>query len=271
MIFRDKIDELATGEAFAKRMEKSAEAVAMRLVENQQHEFQQREQAYQDQIRALTAAVTALTQQQAQPGAPPGINDALIQLAQGKPEAAEAIFQSVVARKASDIDEAATALRHLGALAFLHDTTKSLQAYRRVVELDPDNAEGWTQLGHLLVRTGQVDHAVDAYRKVLTRGEETSDDRLLASAYGNLGNVYQVRGDLDQAEAMYRRSLELNEALGRKEGMANDYGNLGNVYRIRGDLDQAEAMYRRSLELYQEIRAAPQIEQVQNLLDALRA
>jgi tetratricopeptide (TPR) repeat protein len=231
MIFRDKIDVLATGEAFAKKMEKSAEAVARRLVETQQQAFQQREQAYQDQIRALTAAVTALTQQQAQPDPPPGIHEALIQLAQGKLEAAEAIFQSVVTRRASDIDEAATALRHLGALAFLHDTTKLLQAYRRAVELDPDNAEGWTQLGHLLVRTGQVDHAADAFRKVLTRGAETSDDSLLASAYGNLGIVYQIRGDLDQAEAMHRRALEL----------------------------------------FQEIRGAPQIEKVQNLLDALRA
>jgi hypothetical protein len=59
-IFRDKIDALATGETFAKKMEESAEAVAIRLVESQQRAFQQHEQAYQNQIRALTEAVTAL-------------------------------------------------------------------------------------------------------------------------------------------------------------------------------------------------------------------
>lgn len=203
-IFRDKIDALATGETFAKKMEESAEAVAIRLVESQQRAFQQQEQAYQNQIRALTEAVTALAQQRMHPDALPGIDDALAELAQGKPEAAEAIFQVVVARKAPDIQEAAEALRHLGALAFLHDTTKALQAYRRAVTLDPDNTEGWKQLGHLPVRIGSLEHAADAYRHVLTRGEETSDRSLVADAYNNLGIVYQVRGDLDQAEAMYR-------------------------------------------------------------------
>jgi Flp pilus assembly protein TadD len=58
----------------------------------------------------------------------------------------------------------------------------------------------------------------------------------------------------------------LDEALGHKEGMANNYVNLGIVYRIRGDLEEAEAMYRKALTLFQEIRAAPQVKQVQELL-----
>jgi tetratricopeptide (TPR) repeat protein len=210
--------------------------------------FYDREQAAQDQIRALTKAVTALTQQ---PG--PRIADAVAQLEQGNSAAAERIFQDIFTRKAAEgkaaNQQAAEAARHLGALAFLHDTQKALHAYRQAVLFDPINSEGWPQLGHLLVRLGQLDQATDAFRKMLALGEAKDDQGLVASAYSNLGNVYQLRGDLDQAETTHRKSLELEEMRGNKEGMASSYGNLGNVYLLRGDLDQAETMYRKSLEV----------------------
>ena len=269
-----------------------------------------REQEKDDQIKALTESITALAQQKDQPDALPGIEEALQQLAEGNTQKAEAIFQETTKRKEADIQEAAAAHRHLGALAFLHNTPKALNAYRRATQLDPDNGQGWNQLGHLLRRTGQLKDAEAAYQRVLalgekrnnqgwiaaaytnlgniyyTRGELEQTEAMyqkslaiekalghqegMASAYTNLGNVYHTRGELEQAEAMYQKSLALNEALGRKEGMAIAYGNLGNVYRIRGELEQAEAIYQKSLGLFQEIGAEPQIKQVQELLDALQ-
>lgn len=59
--------------------------------------------------------------------------------------------------------------RHLGALAFLHDTVKALAAYRRAVALDPHNPDSWNQLGHLLLRVGELDETSVMYRKALTR------------------------------------------------------------------------------------------------------
>lgn len=53
-------------------------------------------------------------------------------LAQGQTAEAEAIFQAITERgEAEDIREAATAYRHLGALAFPGDTEQALDAYRR--------------------------------------------------------------------------------------------------------------------------------------------
>ena len=201
-----------------------------------------REQEYQDQISALTNAVNALAKQEG-----PGIDEALQLLAQGDTTAAEAIFQKVANRKKADIQEAAVAYRHLGALAFLHDTQKALNAYRRATELDPNNAEGWNQLGHLLRRTGQLEDAKATYQRVIALGEKRNNLSWIATAYGNLGNLYQIRGELEQAEAMYRKSLGIDEALSNKEGMATNYGNLGAIHQIRGELEQAEAMHRKSL------------------------
>ena len=273
-----------------------------------------REQEYRDQIKALTESVTALAQQKDQADAPPGIKEALQQLAEGDTQKAEAIFQEIEQKKAAEGQaankEAATAARHLGALAFLHDTQKALDAYRRATQLDPDNEQGWNQLGHLLQRVGELEDAEAAYQRVLALGEKRNDQSLVAIAYGNLGIVYGIRGELEQAEAMYLKSLALDEALGRKEGMASDYtnlgtvyqirgeleqaeamyhkslaldealghkegmaiayGNLGNLYGIRGELEQAETMYQKSLALFQEIGAERQIKHVQGLLKALR-
>ena len=160
--------------------------------------FRDREQAYQEQVKALTGAVTALSQREGS-----GITDAVTQLQQGNTKAAEIIFQDILTRKAAEgaaaNQQAAEAARHLGALAFLHNTEKALHAYRQAVNLDPENTEGWTQLGHLLLRTGQLDDAADAYSKTLTLGEKASNRSLIASAYGNLGIVYKIRGDFTQA------------------------------------------------------------------------
>lgn len=271
----------------------------------------QREQDHLDQIQQLTEAVEALANERDKPDAPAGIDEALSLLAKGETQAAETVFESIKEhRKAEGVaahKEAAAAARHIGALAYLHDTDKALAVYREAVDLDPDNADAWNQLGRLLYRTGDLDNAEQAYGRVLALGNTLDDKELLAVAFGNLGILYTTRGDLDRAEEMYEKSLEIEESLGHKEGMASDYGNLGtlystrgdldraeemyekslaiegalgrkegmasdygNLYKIRGDLGRAEEMYEKSLALFREVGAAPQIEQVGEWLADLR-
>jgi tetratricopeptide (TPR) repeat protein len=207
-------------------------------------------QAKDEQIKALTEAITALSKT----GAPAAsINAALQELEQGNTAKAQAIFAEVLRSKEAEgrqaNKEAAAAARHLGALAYRNNPKEALLAYRKAVQLDPDNAAGWNMLGLLLTRTGELAQAEEAYRKVLALAEAHQDKEEQSAALGNLGIVYKTRGELDKAEEMYRKSLEISEALGLKEGMAQDYGNLGNVYQTRGELDKAEEMYRKSLEI----------------------
>jgi tetratricopeptide (TPR) repeat protein len=166
--------------------------------------------------------------------------------------------------------------RHLGALAFLHNTQKALVAYQKAVTLDPLDPEGWRYLGELQYRLGDLAKSADdrktqamgcmrlewiaLERGDLTRAEALIADAIrfaqatewqegLARAYGNLGNIHRIRGDLDKAEEMLLKSFKLEEYLGNKAGMATDYGNLGNIYKDRGDLDKAEEMHLTSLKL----------------------
>ncbi len=201
--------------------------------------------------RACARAVVALANTPDAPAAKK--DDALTRLQMGDAQGAKAIFQEILDRKAAQgaaaNTEAAEAARHLGALAFYDNTQEALDAYRKAVVLDPSNASGWNELGHLLIRVGQLKEAEAMYKKALDLNEALGNKQGMANNYDNLGVVYRNRGDLVQAEATYKKALELDEALGYKEGMAAAYGNLGLVYEDRGDLVQAEATYRTALEL----------------------
>jgi protein O-GlcNAc transferase len=212
-----------------------------------------RKQEYQDQLKALTETVQALAKKQDAPG----VKEALAALAEGRTEAAKAIFAKTVEAKAvagaAANRETAEAARHLGALAFLDDTEAVLRWVRRAVDLDPANADGWNQLGHLYHRTGPLDQAEAAFRKVITLGEANGDMAAIAAGTGNLRLIYRTRRELDRAEEVYKKALAIEEKLGRQAGMARNYGNLGLIYRKRGELDQAEEMYKKALAIEEKL------------------
>ena len=248
-----------------------------------------------DQIRELKKAVEALAERKGR-----GIRDALAELKEGETRAAEAIFQQVLERKKAEGEqaykpriglpplgigmpprtiepkkaegeaahkEAAAAARHIGALAYLHDTQKALSAYAQAVELDSENPDGWNMLGLLQNRLGNLGSAIKAFERVLVLGNKADDKTVVAMAYGNLGRVYRTRGDLAKAEEYFFKALALNEELGRKEGIANDYLNLGNVYKTRGDLAKACEAWAKSRRLFEEVGAAPNVAKVQALME----
>ena len=215
------------------------------------HQHQLDSQAKDEQIKALTEAVTALSKDQGVLGTESQVKAAMDTLAQGDTAQAKALFAKAAQKADQEAKEGAKAYRNLGALAFLDNTQEALQAYRRATQLDPDNADGWNILGRLLHRVGDLDEAVAALNKVLALGEAHHDQEQIAMAYGNLGIVYQTRGDLDKAVEYYQKALTLHEGLGSKEGMAADYTNLGIAHQTRGDLDKAVEYYQKALALHE--------------------
>ncbi|SFI68589.1 tetratricopeptide repeat protein [Nitrosomonas sp. Nm34] len=205
-------------------------------------------------IKSLQETIQALTQQNTDQY---DIRKALDLLAQGDTAKAEAIFEEVIAEarrkgKQSNIKEA-EALRHLGSLAFLHDTEKAFSSYKRSTELDPNNINGWNELGHLYLRIGELEKAENAYMTVLKISCSASDPINQAVAYCNLGIVYKTQGELDQAIDFYQKSFDIEKKLGRKKGMADAYCNLGIAYKNQGKLDQAIDFYHKSLAIYEKL------------------
>ena len=163
-----------------------------------------------EQIKALTKAITDLSQGKGVSGTASQIKEAIDALKQGQVTQAKALFIQETQRVELAAKQGAEAYRNLGALAYLDNTQEALQAYRRATQLDPGNAEGWNQLGGLLLRVGELDAAVAAFNTVLALGERHSDKEAIAAAYNNLGIVYQTRGELDQAIEFHQKALKLN-------------------------------------------------------------
>ncbi len=204
------------------------------------------------------AAIEDLEAYKEKPDAPLGIDEAVARYrASEDSEAAEDIFQQILDAKkaegATAYKEAAAAARHIGALAFLHDTEKALKAYRQAVDLDPDDPDGWNQLGRLFKRVGQLEEAEIAYSKLFDLGKGIQNKKFKAVAYGNIANLYQVRRDLKQALELNLKSLKLNEEIGDRHGTSGVLMNIGLIHQTIGEFEQAKEFYEKSIKLQKEL------------------
>jgi len=130
---------------------------------------------------ALRTAVQALDERAKAPDAPPKYQRALDLLRAGRTAEAETIFSEVVANRqaegAAALKEAAEAARHLGALAYLDDTKKAIEAYPTATRLDPDHPWSWLFLGRLHRQAGDLPAAEQAFRRAREAAEHAGDER----------------------------------------------------------------------------------------------
>jgi tetratricopeptide (TPR) repeat protein len=110
-------------------------------------------------------------------------------------------------------------------------------AYRKVIELAPDNAEAHHDLAIILRETERLIEAEAAYRRAIALKPK------FATAHNNLGVLLKKTGRLAEAEAAYRRALEANA------DYPEAHNNLGVLYKESDCLNEAEAAYRRAIML----------------------
>jgi tetratricopeptide (TPR) repeat protein len=113
----------------------------------------------------------------------------------------------------------------------------AIDAYRRVVAIDPTYAAAWNNLGLLLHRMGRYDEANEAYVAALAQ-----DPQCCEAAY-NLGSLHDDRGAVDEAIADYRRALELSP------DYADAHFNLAGALARNGRDGEAIKHWQRYLEL----------------------
>jgi tetratricopeptide (TPR) repeat protein len=113
----------------------------------------------------------------------------------------------------------------------------AVEAYERVLDMDPAYAAAWNNLGLLHHRMGQYERAGECYRAAL----ET--DNSCCQAAFNLGSLHEDLGDLTSAVSWYRRALELDA------DYADAHFNLAGVLAKMGRGDDAAVHWRRYLEL----------------------
>ncbi|HXJ83369.1 MAG TPA: tetratricopeptide repeat protein [Candidatus Methylomirabilis sp.] len=114
---------------------------------------------------------------------------------------------------------------------------EAIEAYERVVAIDPGYAAAWNNLGLLEHRMGHYAPAGQCYRKALE-----ADETCCQAAF-NLGSLHEDLGDLASAIGWYRRALEL------EPDYADAHFNLAGVLAKSGRSDAAALHWRRYLAL----------------------
>ena len=110
-------------------------------------------------------------------------------------------------------------------------------AFKKVTELNPNYADGYSNLAVTLQEQGKLDEAIASYNKALALKPDYAD------AYNKMGNALKVQGKLDEAIASYQKALSL------KPNYANAYYNIGAALHEQGKLDEAIASYNKALSL----------------------
>jgi tetratricopeptide (TPR) repeat protein len=114
---------------------------------------------------------------------------------------------------------------------------EAVEAYGRVVDIDPGYAAAWNNLGLLQHRMGRYERAQACYRAALQ-----ADDSCCQAAF-NLGSLHEDLSDLSTAIGWYRRALEM------EPDYADAHFNLAGVLGKAGQPDAAAIHWRRYLEL----------------------
>ena len=125
--------------------------------------------------------------------------------------------------------------------------TGAAAEYQAALRMDPNNTLALNGLGMALARAGNLDGAIEEYRRALAsiaadhgRSDLTPE---IATVHDNLGVALQKKGDLTGAVS------EFNKAIQAEPGNAHAHGNLGLTLEAERNLDGALREYQTQLKL----------------------
>ncbi len=113
--------------------------------------------------------------------------------------------------------------------------SRAIQAYKKVLELDPAYVEAYNNLGIIYQMIGDVDRASEAYRK------STEINPRYERGYNNLGILFLLQGRYDEALDAFQKALAINP------NAVESHINLGILSKKRGEWDKAIASYQSAL------------------------
>lgn len=150
------------------------------------------------------------------------------------------------------------ALANVGAVYLRQkDTARAEDAFRRALELNPEDGESYINLGHALYEEGKYQPAIERLEEGLKRSPRSAVGHFLA------GSAWLKVGQLDKAE----RDLKIAYSLD-PPGMARARLQLANVYLRRNDRAAAGA----ELEGYLQANPSdPQASAIKKMLADLKA
>jgi type IV pilus biogenesis/stability protein PilW len=112
---------------------------------------------------------------------------------------------------------------------------KAIQAYQKVIEIDPRYAEAHNNLGIIYQEAGDFDRALSAYQKAIEINPRYE------KALNNLGVLLYLKGRYEESIQAFQKALTLNA------NNIESHINLGILFKKQGQVDQAIESYHRAL------------------------
>jgi type IV pilus biogenesis/stability protein PilW len=112
---------------------------------------------------------------------------------------------------------------------------KAIQAYQKVIELDPTYVEAYNNLGIIYQDLGYFDKAFEAYQKAIEVNPQYE------KAYNNLGILLFLNGRYEESVGAFQKALEINP------GNIESYINLGILFKKQGEFKKAIECFQKAL------------------------
>lgn len=112
---------------------------------------------------------------------------------------------------------------------------KAIQAYQRVIELDPTYAEAYNNLGIIYQEIGDFNKALEAYQKSVEVNPRYE------KAYNNLGILFYLKDRYDRSIEAFQMALAINS------NNIESLINLGTLFKKQGQVDKAIECYQKAL------------------------
>ncbi|MBF0213118.1 MAG: tetratricopeptide repeat protein [Magnetococcales bacterium] len=191
------------------------------LLQNQER-FQEAEGSYREAIRIRSDFVEAYN------------NLGMVLAKQERFDEAESCYCQAFALK----PESGNAFNRGNLHRARHRSAEAEAAYREALQLDPNHAEAYNNLGVLLQESNRIEEAGIAFREALRLKPD------YAGAWNNLGGLNsQGAENLEEAARCYQQAIHL------QPDTVALHNSLGDIYVKQGLLTEAEACYQQALRL----------------------
>ena len=114
---------------------------------------------------------------------------------------------------------------------------KAIEAHKKSISLKPDYAEAYCNMGNTLVKQGNLDEAVEAFNKSILLKPDYIE------AYNNMGNILKELDKLEEAIIAFEKVISLNP------NYAEAYNNMGATLQEQGKLDESLKVLKKSVSL----------------------
>ena len=115
------------------------------------------------------------------------------------------------------------------------ELSKAIQAYQKVIELDPTYVEAYNNLGIIYQMVGDMDRAFGAYQK------STEINPRYEKGYNNLGILLFLKGRYEEAVEAFQKALAINS------NNIESHINLGILFKKKGEWEKAIESYQKAL------------------------